>query len=433
MIESKDLTFLLVYLFIPWEKSPSIRCKNRIMVEKTPNHGLNLYQIGDKNWSHSADMEALEKKLWIHDVEEKRNEYVAYKNAAFFATDTGDVYIGNEKEWLYIGTIDSTGSHGEGQGNVFETFHRANLDHYEGDTDVFDVISGNISGESVLKYEGTDDGDKVIASPEIDTERLMTYSAYVRPRNETFIAEGIVLNATIDDGDVVAGYLVVASANDRFRIFRKDEGDPDWRENELAEAIPGTAAGELYRFEVDLGVERIEARMVDTEDESVKATITTTDDTYESGYFGWYGNGYVDRFAEFDFAAQKPLESRETANGNGGGESVGTETLYAPGHTNWGEGLSDIEIYRIKVPNGETLTVDGLQFHEQGGGSSDSGASIDVYDASEQTVIDSADLNSTSLDGGESGEGATVLIRLSNSIGGSDGLDAMPVVWGSIE
>lgn len=69
------------------------------MVEKTPNHGLNRYEPGERDWSHSEDMETAERLLPIRDVEANLEEYVPYEGATFVATDTGAVYDGDGQTW----------------------------------------------------------------------------------------------------------------------------------------------------------------------------------------------------------------------------------------------------------------------------------------------------------------------------------------------
>lgn len=81
------------------------------MVDKTSNHALNIYQIGDENWTHAPDMETLEEQLWVRDVASNRHDYVAYKDGAYLATDTGEVYLGDGQEWNRLGTV--SGSAGQ--------------------------------------------------------------------------------------------------------------------------------------------------------------------------------------------------------------------------------------------------------------------------------------------------------------------------------
>lgn len=80
------------------------------MVEKTPNHDLNIYQTGDENWTHSPDMETVEERLWVRDIASNRHDYTAHEDSIYLATDTGAVYLGNGQDWDQLGTISSSDS-----------------------------------------------------------------------------------------------------------------------------------------------------------------------------------------------------------------------------------------------------------------------------------------------------------------------------------
>lgn len=69
------------------------------MVDKTSNHGLNLYRQGDENWTHAPDMESIEKRLIVRDLEENRDDYIPYVDALFFARDSETWYIGDGTTW----------------------------------------------------------------------------------------------------------------------------------------------------------------------------------------------------------------------------------------------------------------------------------------------------------------------------------------------
>jgi hypothetical protein len=85
-------------------------------------------------------------------------------------------------------------------------------------------------------------------------------------------------------------------------------------------------------------------------------------------------------------------------------------------HTNYASGLSNEEIYRMDLQSGETFVLDRIEFQQKGGGSS-SNASIDVYDATAGTVLESQTLGGVTKNSNNSGSGNTVLIRLNNATG----------------
>lgn len=75
------------------------------MADKTPNHELNLYAQGDDSWTHTPDMETIEERLVVRDLEENRDEYIPYVDALFFASDNKTWYVGDGTSWIRLGTI----------------------------------------------------------------------------------------------------------------------------------------------------------------------------------------------------------------------------------------------------------------------------------------------------------------------------------------
>jgi hypothetical protein len=179
--------------------------------------------------------------------------------------------------------------------------------------------------------------------------------------------------------------------------------------------------------------------------------------TYESDGFGTGLNKVV----QFDDSAYKihfPQSSGWTVDGNGNdftnigsvsaddvtvgttltdaanvdhtGELDAESVAFEPGHTNWEDGLSNTEIWRVALQSGETFIVERIEFRQKGGGAS-TNASLDVRDISSGVTIGSQNLGGTTKDPGSSGAANTVVVRLSNSTGNS--LDAAPRVTGHIE
>lgn len=131
------------------------------MVEKTPNHALNLYQIGDEDWTHTSDMETLEERLWVHDIAENRNEYVAYENTAFLATDTSEVYLGDGNEWNQLGKIsDKNDDEIHIKENTGEVFARefAGTDLAAKVENALDYLTTNLGGRGRIRVTPRNDG-----------------------------------------------------------------------------------------------------------------------------------------------------------------------------------------------------------------------------------------------------------------------------------
>ena len=87
------------------------------MSDKTPNHELNLYTEGDENWTHTPDMETIEERLVVRDLEENRDEYTPYADALFFARDSKTWYIGEGTSWTLLGNMSDSAT-AEGITNV---------------------------------------------------------------------------------------------------------------------------------------------------------------------------------------------------------------------------------------------------------------------------------------------------------------------------
>lgn len=111
--------------------------------------------------------------------------------------------------------------------------------------------------------------------------------------------------------------------------------------------------------------------------------------------------------------------------------SISSEFIaYEPGITQWGSGLSNEEIYMMQLQSGETFYLDRIELRLKGGGSN-SDVSLDVYDSTGSTQIDSVNAGSTSTTGGSRGSGNLIQFRISNASGGT--VNAVPIIRGRIE
>lgn len=86
--------------------------------------------------------------------------------------------------------------------------------------------------------------------------------------------------------------------------------------------------------------------------------------------------------------------------------------------TKWANGLSDEEIWRTELNAGESLELHRLEIQPKGGGDV-TGLDVDVYDATTATVLASTTDVVTGSPVATSGDGSTILIRISNSSGSS--------------
>lgn len=71
-------------------------------MEETPNHGLNKYTKGERDWTHSPDMQTLEERVPVRDLEENLGTYTPHAGAKFEATDTERQFIGDGDAWTRV-------------------------------------------------------------------------------------------------------------------------------------------------------------------------------------------------------------------------------------------------------------------------------------------------------------------------------------------
>jgi len=100
------------------------------------------------------------------------------------------------------------------------------------------------------------------------------------------------------------------------------------------------------------------------------------------------------------------------------GGVLGERFSFSTGMTEWADGLSNEEINRLVLQNGESLVVERVEFRQKGGGTS-SNASVRVRDTTAGTTYGSQNLGGTTKDAGETATGNTIQVQLSNSTGGA--------------
>jgi|GEM_PF-1033842 hypothetical protein len=73
----------------------------------TANHGYQTPEEGTSDWHKplNSNFEKIDKDVPIADAVGVRDEYTPAEGALYFATDTGDVYVGNGSEWTLIGSL----------------------------------------------------------------------------------------------------------------------------------------------------------------------------------------------------------------------------------------------------------------------------------------------------------------------------------------
>jgi len=111
-------------------------------------------------------------------------------------------------------------------------------------------------------------------------------------------------------------------------------------------------------------------------------------------------------------------------DGNQGDLRITDRQPFAPGMTEYEDGLSNVEIARFIGQTGDQYHVEEIQFPQQGGGSS-SNATLEVRDVGASTTLASATLGGVESADATAGAGNTVIVRITNSTGGA--INAAPV------
>lgn len=104
---------------------------------------------------------------------------------------------------------------------------------------------------------------------------------------------------------------------------------------------------------------------------------------------------------------------------------------FETGVTLWEDGLDGVEIHRRELDSGESLVLNRLEFLEQGGGSVDSDASVDLIDVDNNTTVRSVDLNNFSSNT-VSVDGSTAVVELTQETG-SDVFASVTAEWRVIQ
>jgi len=116
-------------------------------------------------------------------------------------------------------------------------------------------------------------------------------------------------------------------------------------------------------------------------------------------FFGTFGSGYIQlQGNELDLLGQGKAFSFESQ------------------HTSYADGLSNEELDRIALQAGQRLQVYKVEAQLKGGGTN-ADVTLEVYDDTAGSTIDSTTAGSVSTAGGISGKGNTILIRISNASG----------------
>lgn len=115
--------------------------------------------------------------------------------------------------------------------------------------------------------------------------------------------------------------------------------------------------------------------------------------------------------------------------GGAGGGAAGEPVTLELGHGEIPDGITNEEIHRFQLQAGEVFTLARLELQIKGGGSP-ANVSLNVYDSTGASQIDTVNAGSVSVTGGTSGVASLILVRLTNTSGGD--VIGTPIVRGTI-
>lgn len=142
--------------------------------DQTPNHGLNRWTQTpelDEQWQHRTDMDTIETRLVVRDLDANTGTYTAHTDALFIATDDPyNVYQGNGTSWDQIGSLS-----GGGTSQTFVSV-TANYTAADGDAVLVDTSAGDVTitlpsvADAVVDVKLTDATNQAtIATPNTET------------------------------------------------------------------------------------------------------------------------------------------------------------------------------------------------------------------------------------------------------------------------
>lgn len=157
------------------------------MPNSSDNHNFDLDYAEGETWSYNSEFNTLEQKVIVRDTDANTGEYTPHTDAIYWATDTGDVYLGDGTAWNQLG---HAGTHEQGGGDEITHNNLAlNADDHHtrpsagayltDDSNTFNVDSAQRLIDSPNGTPPTallEDGDALeISVPVADSETLTVY------------------------------------------------------------------------------------------------------------------------------------------------------------------------------------------------------------------------------------------------------------------
>lgn len=199
------------------------------------------------------------------------------------------------------------GGGGGGKGYLMEDFE-GGLTGYSGDLTSFSIVTSDIEGGNMLRFEETEQtgSHQKIWTEAIETQRGERYAAYIRPNESA--SPTFVINGQLDAGGTLnAGYgVMLRPGPDEVRLIKETAAVDDQFYNPIDTAAVAINLGTIYRVEIDLSFGgRIEARVIDNTETTI-ATLTATDTDFDTGVLGWRDASGIGATSNFDFATRVP-------------------------------------------------------------------------------------------------------------------------------
>lgn len=328
------------------------------MVKKTPNHELSKFDVGEPNWTHSPDMQAIEERLVIRDVESSLTDYVPYPTTTFVSTDTGATYDGDGEMWQPAargyGTMSATIV------EAGETFRDPSGKEITGEVATVDQVGGvetllrrgNIVGETATAVYVADPSefgsdDAAMQSVVDDIQRgsepgRLRFGPYGTDGDELVIENTVDMNGA--NGPTVVPYGYGFSRDSGYLRTTIGDGSPMFlvrngkAHNLLSGQFAASGVGsaqdaELIRFRrmSALHFDNVEARALGGGSPSASGAIVFDSETYNSFITRLRWNGNTDGGREVDVTGSNFIAFENTANDIAPGElAFGYISCYNP-------------------------------------------------------------------------------------------------------
>lgn len=360
---------------------------------ETTNHGLHLPEVGEEltggeSWAKllNQNFTSVDGRLIVQDTADRRSEYVPVTGATYVATDTHDVYIGGDGDWVDIevahesdlytdeqvedtvgalltGSGATTVSYDDGSGTLTIDSTDTNTDTQLTNEEVEDVVGNLVTGSGATSVSYNDSNDTLVidstdTNTDTDTQRT---DEEIEDVVGTLLSSSEATTVTYDDAN---GMLTIGVDNAAIR--RSQEEIEDFVSGLLTD-------GGATTISYDDNNNTLTISSTDTQltDEEVQSIINSDSDhgsaphNYFSGNYGDLSNTPSLFSGQWGDLSGKPSSFNPDNHGDGShSEDYAKQSDLHTRYTNW-EAQSAVNGSNIDI-GGDADTVDGYDIQVDG-------------------------------------------------------------------